>query len=189
MASTYFSRRGALLPTRRRRARPRPSLYGTLLNLWRVLQPPEWLEGVILWWINPRYLIGVCGLIWDAEGRLLLARHSYLPPPGWNLPGGWLSAGEALEAGVRRELREELSFDVEVGPLTAWEELWPPRHWTFAFDCTVRSGSFRPNAEIVEIAYFAPDEARRLISPRVLPLLDLALRRRAALAISSPTAP
>src|SRR3954470_5914985 len=106
-AAYYFSPRGALLPTRRRK-RPHRSLYGTLLNLWRVLQPPEWLEGAILWWINPRYLIGVVGLVWDDAGRLLLVRQSYLPPPGWNLPGGWLGAGEGLEDGVRRELREEL---------------------------------------------------------------------------------
>jgi len=167
------------LPTRRR-ARPRRTIYGSLLNLWRVLQPPAWLEGAILWWINPRYLIGVVGLVWDDGGRLLLARHSYLPPPGWNLPGGWLRAGERLEDGVRRELREELSFEVAVGPLTAWAELWPPRHYTFAFDCTVRGGAFCPNAEVVEIAYFPPDEVRRVISPRVLPLVEPVLRRRAA---------
>lgn len=166
------------MPTRRR-TRPRRSLYGTLLNLWRVLQPPAWLEGIILWSINPRYLIGVAGLVWDDAGRLLLVRQSYLPPPGWNLPGGWLSAGERLEDGVRRELREELNFDVEVGPLAAWAELWPPRHYAFAFECTVRGGTFRPNAEVVEFAYFAPGEVRRVISPRVLPLVDAALRRRA----------
>ena len=166
------------MPTRRRK-RPRRSLYGTLLNLWRVLQPPEWLEGAILWCINPHYLIGVVGLVWDEEGRLLLARHTYLPPPGWNLPGGWLGAGERLEDCARRELREELNFDVEVGALTAWAELWPPRHYTFAFDCTVRGGTFQPNAEVVEIAYFSPDEVRRVISPRVLPLVEMALQRRA----------
>ena len=69
---------------------------------------------------------------------------------------------------------------ISAGPLTAWAELWPPRHYTFAFDCTVRSGTFRPNAEVVEIAYFAPDEVRRVISRRVLPLIEPALRRRAA---------
>ena len=64
---------------------------------------------------------------------------------------------------------------------------WPPRHWTFAFACTVRSGAFRPNAEIVEIGYFAPDEVQRLISPRVRPLIDMALRRRAARASAPPS--
>ena len=69
---------------------------------------------------------------------------------------------------------------MEVGALTAWAELWPPRHYTFAFDCRVRSGTFRPNAEVVEIVYFTPDEVRRVVSPRVLPLVETALRRHAA---------
>ena len=88
---------------------------------------------------------------------------------------------------MRRELREELGFDVEVGPLTGWAELWPPRHYTFAFDCKVLGGRFRPNAEVVEIAYFTPDEARRMISPRVLPVIDAVLRRRAAVGSGSPS--
>ena len=165
----------------RRRKRPRRSLYGTLLQLWQVLNPPEWLEGVLLWCINTRYLIGVTGLVWDESGRLLLVRQTYMPPPGWNLPGGWLEAGEGLETCARRELREELGFEVEVGPLVGWAEIWPPRHYTFAFECRVLGGHFEPNAEISEIAYFPPEEALRLIRPRVRPVLEDAFRRRAAM--------
>jgi ADP-ribose pyrophosphatase YjhB (NUDIX family) len=168
------------LPTRRRARRPHRSLYGTLLRLWQALNPPEWLEGPLLWCLNARYLIGVTGLVWDERGRLLLVRQTYVPPPGWGLPGGWLEAGEGLEACARRELREELGYEVVVGPLAGWAELHPPRQYTFAFECRVLGGTFRPNAEISEIAYFPPDEALRLIRPRLRPLLEDILRRRTA---------
>jgi 8-oxo-dGTP diphosphatase len=152
-------------------------VYGALLRLWRVLHLPEWLEGLVLWRITPHYLIGVVGLVWDEQGRLLLVQQTYLPAPGWNLPGGWLVAGESLEACARRELREELGFDVAVGPLVGWAELRPPRHLTFAFECRVLGGTFRPNAEISTIDYFPFDEALRLIRPRVRPLLEDVARR------------
>jgi len=157
------------------------SLYGALLRLWRLAPLPDWLRGLILWCSNQRYLIGAVGLIWDEEGRLLLARHTYLPPPGWSLPGGWLRRGETLEAGVARELAEELGFIVDVGPLVAWAELTPPRHYTFGFVCRVRAGAFQPNAEVVEIAYFPPDEAARLVPADVRPLIEMATRHRARL--------
>ena len=47
-------------------------------------------------------------------GRVLLAsRPADKPPAGWEFPGGKLEPGEDVFAAVRRELREELAWDVE----------------------------------------------------------------------------
>ena len=43
------------------------------------------------------------------EGRLVLVRLTYAS--GWRLPGGGLKRGEAPEAGVLRELREEIGME------------------------------------------------------------------------------
>jgi len=46
-------------------------------------------------------------------GRLLLTRRARPPYAGtWDLPGGFLEAGERPEACVRRELREELAMGI-----------------------------------------------------------------------------
>ncbi len=46
-------------------------------------------------------------------GRLLLGRRARAPYAGtWDLPGGFLEAGELPAAGLRRELREELGVGV-----------------------------------------------------------------------------
>ena len=68
----------------------------------------------------PHYHV-TAGLIWDGAGRLLIAQR---PPEGllgglWEFPGGKQEPGETLPACLRRELREELGIEVEVGELFA----------------------------------------------------------------------
>jgi ADP-ribose pyrophosphatase YjhB (NUDIX family) len=51
---------------------------------------------------------GVALAALDAEGRVLLVRHSY-GSGGWALPGGGRKPWEDPEACLRREIREELN--------------------------------------------------------------------------------
>jgi 8-oxo-dGTP diphosphatase len=70
---------------------------------------PEPEEGAT----KPILLVAACALV-DIEGRVLLARR----PEGktmaglWEFPGGKLAPGEAPEAALIRELKEELGIDV-----------------------------------------------------------------------------
>jgi ADP-ribose pyrophosphatase YjhB (NUDIX family) len=58
-------------------------------------------------------LVGV-GAVVVQDGRALLVRRGTEPLKGhWTLPGGLLEVGEALTAGVIREVREETGLDVE----------------------------------------------------------------------------
>lgn len=52
------------------------------------------------------------------EGRVLLVEQGGT----WYLPGGIREAGESLESGARRELREETGLDVEIDGLAAISE-------------------------------------------------------------------
>jgi 8-oxo-dGTP diphosphatase len=59
----------------------------------------------------------VCGVILDAEGRVLACRRSMGRHLGglWEFPGGKVDAGEMHEEALQRELEEELGVVVAVG--------------------------------------------------------------------------
>ncbi len=86
----------------------------------------------------------------DLGGRLLLQlRDAQAPafPNQWSVPGGSLDAGEAPEAGARRELLEETGLEVE-GPLILfWQGMRP--------------SSIRPNAVTDWYVYCAATRARQ----------------------------
>ena len=71
---------------------------------------------------------------------------------GWhfNFPGGGLEPGEAIEAGLKREVLEETCADVEVGKIIHFfEHIAKPADWRIElnhsimplFECRLRNGS------------------------------------------------
>lgn len=64
----------------------------------------------------PHKLIGVA-VIWNEQGQILIDRRR---PEGllgglWEFPGGKLELGETVEECIKREIKEELGIEIEVG--------------------------------------------------------------------------
>lgn len=74
---------------------------------------------------RPRRIQVVAGLIVE-DGRCLIARRSACmsTPLTWEFPGGKLEPGETAEQALRRELREELGVEAEVGRRVGKSEAW-----------------------------------------------------------------
>jgi len=63
------------------------------------------------WWrINRGMTLGVRGVATDADGRVLLIRHTYID--GWFLPGGGVESGDVALDCLRREMAEEAGVAV-----------------------------------------------------------------------------
>lgn len=65
-----------------------------------------------------RPIVGVGAVIVVEDQKVVLVKRRYEPLAGrWSLPGGTLELGEALEAGLAREMLEETGLAIEVGPV------------------------------------------------------------------------
>ncbi|MEM6462376.1 MAG: NUDIX domain-containing protein [Pseudomonadota bacterium] len=58
--------------------------------------------------------IGVRAAAFDADGRLFLVRHTYVP--GWYMPGGGVEPGETVLETLERELAEEGNLKLSEPP-------------------------------------------------------------------------
>ena len=104
--------------------------------------------------------IGVRGVVFDAQGRVFLVKHSYVS--GWHLPGGGVEPGETLAAALARELAEEGNIEL-IGPPQLYGVCWNRRIARRDHVALYVVRSFRqsappqPNREIVAHGFFAPD--------------------------------
>lgn len=105
--------------------------------------------------------LGVRGIALDADGRVFLVRHSYVP--GWHLPGGGVDGGETFEAALLRELREEGNLTARTEPrllgLYLNTKASARDHVAvYVIDHAVQESPRLPDREIVESGFFPRDQ-------------------------------
>jgi ADP-ribose pyrophosphatase YjhB (NUDIX family) len=103
--------------------------------------------------------LGVRGVAVDADGRVLLVEHTYVP--GWHLPGGGVERAETAAEALARELEEEAGVRPAAPPrlisIHSNHRRYPGDHvlvylvevWTL---CPATS-----RGEIHQVGWFAPD--------------------------------
>ena len=113
-----------------------------------------------------------------AGGRLLLARRARAPYAGmWDLPGGFLEAGEDPLAGLRRELREEIGLGILRATLMGFAtDRYGPRGVTvlsIVYRVTPTSSRVRPDDDVSEARWFGRGEIpyRRIAFPAIRRML------------------
>lgn len=109
-----------------------------------------------------RYTVGVFGVIFDDQDRILLLHHVFRTRYPWGLPGGWVERREDPADGLRRELREETGLDIRIcQPLLAELGNWPA-HLDVAFLCECDGGETRLSGEIIAARWCLPSELPEL---------------------------
>jgi len=100
-------------------------------------------------------------------GRVLIVKRRFEPLRGqWSLPGGAVDVGETLEAAVSREMLEETSLEVEVGPvievfdrITRDEDGRVRYHFVLVdYLCWPIGGSLAPASDVEDARFVEPSE-------------------------------
>ena len=60
-----------------------------------------------------RFTVTVAAMLFDEQRRILLLEHVFRADRGWGVPGGFVGTGEEPEEALRRELREEVSIEID----------------------------------------------------------------------------
>ena len=88
--------------------------------------------------------INVVAAVIMKEGKVFATQRGYGEfKDGWEFPGGKVEAGESPEEALRREIREELEVEVNVGDLIDTIEFdYPAFHLSMkCYACTIAGGS------------------------------------------------
>ena len=129
-------------------------------------------------------------VLFDERSRVLLQRRADFNV--WGLPGGSVEVGETLDAAVRREVKEETGFDVEVVRLVgAYSDpadttvRYPSgdvvHYVSLVFECRVVGGRPQTDAESTGQRWFGSDDLPPDVMKEHVPRIrDAAARRPAA---------
>jgi 8-oxo-dGTP diphosphatase len=126
--------------------------------------PPDMREQAVcghcefVFYLHPKI---VAATIPVRDGRVLLTRRAIEPARGlWTFPGGYVDWGEEVAAAARREMVEEVHLDIAPGGLVGIYSYPEAPVVIVVYHATVPDGlEAEPNDhEVLELAYFAPDE-------------------------------
>ena len=110
---------------------------------------------------NCFYRVSIKALILDEEKRFLMIQESN---GKWELPGGGLDFGEKPHDCLKREIREEMSLEIDTintRPSYVVTTLHTDNHWKcfIAYETKIKNLNFTPSDECVAIKFFNKEEA------------------------------
>jgi 8-oxo-dGTP diphosphatase len=119
------------------------------------------------------------------DGRVLVVQRGREPSLGkWTVPGGVVDLGERMSEAAAREVREECSIEVTVGPVVGTldnivrdQEGAIRFHYAIVDFCAAYvRGELQINDELMDAAWITPDQFDEYcVSPRARPVLLAAL--------------
>jgi NADH pyrophosphatase NudC (nudix superfamily) len=110
-------------------------------------------------WNNPTPVLAAVIECTDREGRVLLARNAAWPGRFFGLITGFLEAGETPEDGIRREIAEETSLQVDSLDLLGVWDFQRMNQIIIAYHAAAR-GEITLSPELAEYKLIAPGDVK-----------------------------
>ena len=105
---------------------------------------------------SPRHSVSVAAAVVNHDSRILAIRRR--DNDHWEPPGGVLELAETIEAGLVREVEEEVGILVEPERLTGVYKNMRKGIVALVFRCRLRAGAPSSTAEVAEARWMAPGE-------------------------------
>ena len=137
-----------------------PFLYTLLLRLLQVTAA--------------RFSVGVTGVVYNAQGEVLLLQHVFRARCPWGLPGGWVGRRERPQDALRRELKEEVELSVQIQAPLVVDLAELSGHLDTGFLCETTGEIGRLSGEILAARWTSPEDLPDALHP-----LDREMIRRA----------
>lgn len=129
-------------------------MYSILLKIWKKLPFSVNLKVWIMGLINDQFLIGVTGIFFDNQNRILLVKHSYRGNGNWSLPGGYIKKGEHPMEGLEREVEEETGYVVSADTRLKIRTDRNNARLDITYVGKFIGGNYKPSTEITEANFF-----------------------------------
>jgi NADH pyrophosphatase NudC (nudix superfamily) len=110
-------------------------------------------------WNNPTPVLAAVIECTDRGGQVLLARNAAWPGRFFGLITGFMEAGETPEDGIRREIAEETSLEVDALDLLGVWDFQRMNQVIIAYHAAAR-GEIRLSPELAEYKLLAPEAVR-----------------------------
>src|SRR5262245_48260124 len=123
-------------------------------SIWRRI-PPR-VRRLSMRMTHAKFTVTVGGLVFNEQGLVLLLKHRFRPGSGWGLPGGFLEADEQPINALRRELREEIGFEVEEIEVFSSRSFRRTRQVEILFCCRATGEPTPLSLEVERAAWFSP---------------------------------
>lgn len=151
---------------------------GVLLKIWKKLGFSKNIQLRIVRLFQNQFLIGVTGVIFNAESKVLLFKHTYRKT-AWSLPGGYMNGKEHPREALEREIFEESGLTVSID----WRMKIRTDRETARLDIsyigTFIGGIFTPSAEVSEARFCSLDDLPPIRREQLF-LIERALEQRKA---------
>jgi len=154
-------------------------MYKLLSKIWGLFKSNyKWH---ILWLFHDKFMIGVSGVIFNNEGKILLLKHRFWKKDSWGLPSGYTKKREKFEDGIKREVEEETKLKITVGKLINLNSGFKLRvECTYLGHCDNTSTLEVNNDEVLEAKFFATNELPQGLLDTHARLIELAVTQKEA---------
>lgn len=153
-------------------------MMGILLKIWKKIGFSKNMQLRIVRLFQNQFLIGVTGVIFNAESKVLLFKHTYRKT-AWSLPGGYMNGKEHPREALEREIFEESGLTVSID----WRMKIRTDRETARLDIsyigTFIGGDFRASAEVIEARFCSLDDLPPIRRDQLF-LIERALEQRKA---------